>query len=183
MARYGFDIGGTIDNNPEVAHLARALAREGHKIIIITASDHDKKAIKAKLYALNVVDYYKLVMIKGTTPEDIGQKKGEACNKWKVSLYFDNNADVLEGFALTSKIATCRVMSPDGATVDKPKRAEIDCPCTRGRESAARCFHCTTVLNGSMIREIHTRNHHGIEVPVELTLAEGQERRELEEID
>lgn len=192
MARYGFDLGGTIDNNPEVAHLCRALGREGHKIIIITATAANRKAVKAKLYALNIEWYYKVVIIRKTKSRKIGRAKGEACNKWKVSVYFDNDPKVLDGFLETSKIARVLVMEPvlmGAPGVQSPQAGmkigglklgkkpsgknkkrtdlntdEIMCPCNSVSVSPARCYHCTDFLSKARDHAVHTRKHHILEL-------------------
>jgi hypothetical protein len=158
VARYGFDLDDCLTSSPEVAHLARALAREGHKVYVITASGADKKALKAKLYGLNVVQYHKILKVAGETEEQIGRNKGELCNKHGISVFFDNDAKVLEGFALTSKIARVQVLpSGDGHS---PSRA-VSCPCITGARTAVRCYHCPDFLENSEDVSAHLQRHHG----------------------
>lgn len=104
--RYGFDLDGTLDSTPELAHLARALARAGHEIYIITGSSFSKKAIKAKLYGLNVVNYQKVVKVSGVTPFEVGQEKGKACKDLDIAVYFDNDSEVLKGVSDTNDKVT-----------------------------------------------------------------------------
>lgn len=161
MARYGFDLDGTLDNNPEVAHLARALARDGHKTFILTSSSAGKKAIKAKLYGLNVIKYRKLFLIKGATEDEVGQAKGDVCNANGISLYFENDPKVIAGFRKTSKIAIVQVLppprsgpvipvstissdakSPKGKskTAGGPVKPRSSCPCETSTRDI--CLHC-----------------------------------------
>ncbi len=68
--------------------------------------------MKAKLYAINIEWYHKIVIIRKTKARKIGRAKGKACNKNKVAVYFDNDPKVLDGFLETSKIARVLVMEP-----------------------------------------------------------------------
>lgn len=176
---------------PEIAHLARALAGDGHKVYIVTASSHNRKAIKAKLYGLNVVKYYKLIIIEGCKNDDeVGQAKGETCNDNGISVFFDNNQGVMDGFSKTSKIARVLVLSPAQAKepvksgkksekdtkvpVDKnikvpvvtkklgkpEKKMSDDCPCMRAAFYPSRCFHCPEFLVSSDMRDDHDMIHH-----------------------
>ena len=174
MGRYGFDLDGTLDSSPELAHLARALALAGHKIWIITGSPFSKKAIAAKLYGLNVVDYQKIITVDGTAgDEEIGKAKGEACNKHDIDLFFDNDPEVLKGFASVSKVARCYILSSE---VLQPKVAPAVkrelCPCQRltSECTEGRCMHCTAFLESRNQFVSHSRFHHFADGAVDGTL-------------
>jgi hypothetical protein len=162
VARYGFDLDDCLTNSPEVAHLARALARDGHKVYVITASSADKKVLKAKLYGLNVVHYHKILKVDGDTEADIGRNKGDLCNKHGISVFFDNDAKVLAGFALTSKVARVLVLvSGDGHEPSRQAVRSAICPCQSAARPAARCFHCPEFLEDAAAVIEHAQRHHG----------------------
>src|ERR1035441_3635801 len=179
MARYAFDLDGTLNTCPELCHLARALGREGHKTIIITASDYGKKELAAKIYAMNLEWIWKIVKVKGDIsgdPINTGKKKGKVANKLKVSLYFDNDAQILAGFGHTSKIPRLNLLEPSHKLPKKKdqqsKRADeiefdgddyleydstyLACPCdTSAFVPLQRCYHCTTPLETVSQRARH----------------------------
>jgi hypothetical protein len=146
MGRYGFDLDGTLDSCPELAHLARALALAGHKIWIITGSSFSHKAIEAKLYGLNVVDYQKVIKVEGVSDIAIGKAKGEECNKHKIDVYFDNDPEVLKGFASVCKSARVYILNGDilqPRIAPVPKRSLCRCQIEIGEFKPQRCMHCT----------------------------------------
>jgi hypothetical protein len=162
MAKYGFDLDGTLDSCPEIAHLARALGLKGHSIYIITASDFSRKAIKAKLFGLNVVNYRKVIKVSGSSSELIGKAKGEECEKNGIDLFFDNDPGVIAGMAATSKTERVYVLDADAMQpkiTPEPKRE--GCPCLEERYFIpSRCYHCPEFLDTPSVRSNHAHLHH-----------------------
>ena len=170
MARYAFDIDGTV-NIAEVAHLARALMRANHKVYFITANPASRKTVKAKLHNLNLEGYTKLKQVKGKDNDEIGKHKGDFCDKYRISVYFDNDPEVLTGVAKVSRVARVMVMDTGAVAAleedlkkakKKKKKRDVTCPCLNEvREfTGRRCYHCPEFLEFPWQRENHQQRHH-----------------------
>jgi hypothetical protein len=157
MARYGFDLDGTLWMIPGVTKLARDLIDDGHKVYIITGNP-DKDEIKQRLDALNIVPH-KVVQVPAANLHEKGEQKGHEANKHKLSIFFEDKQDVMVGFAGTSRIA--RGYTPNDDNLQPAKR-EL-CPCQRqirGEFTPMRCYHCTEFLDTNDERAQHSREHH-----------------------
>jgi hypothetical protein len=169
MARYGFDIDGTV-NIAEVAHLARTLMKTGHKVYFITANPASRKTVKAKLHNLNLEGYKKLLQVDGKTDDKIGQQKGHLCDKYRIAVFFDNNPTVLKGITKVSAVARLMVMDT-GAVAElekdlnkQPPKKRDGCPCFGEVRSdlfvPVRCFHCRDFLETPFDKIAHREKHH-----------------------
>ena len=136
----------------------------GHKIYFVTANPASRKVIKAKLSALNLDGYKKLLQVKGKTDVEIGKNKGDLCTKYKLSIFFDNNPDVIKGIAMVSEVALVQVMD-DSELPKTEKKAAVSCPCLGEVRSndlfvPVRCFHCPDFLESPFDKVVHKEKHH-----------------------
>lgn len=98
---YGFDLEGTLDAAPEVFRpLCRALMQAGHGVYVITGlfPGATREQRLQQLFAIGFfhrVQYTSLLCVPGTSPEEIGTGKANACKEYRIGLYVDDRADFL----------------------------------------------------------------------------------------